>query len=85
MGRALEIRRTLISLRRYQGLTLICQRGCQKATAPVGGVTGAVGGLDVPRWGLGTQPSKLKNQVRDSCPEAQCPEVQCPDFNSGVA
>ncbi len=23
--------------------------------------------------GRGTQPSKLKNQVRDSCPEVQCP------------
>ena len=33
---------------------------------------------------VGTHPSKLLNQVRDNCPEAQCPEVQCPDFNSGV-
>ena len=33
---------------------------------------------------VGTHPSRLLNQVRDNCPEAQCPEVQCPDFNSGV-
>jgi hypothetical protein len=25
---------------------------------------------------LGTQSSKLKNQIRDSCPEAHCPAVQ---------
>jgi hypothetical protein len=35
-------------------------------------------------WGLGTQPSKLKHPVRDSCPEAQCPRVQCLAFNSGM-
>src|SRR6478736_4482259 len=36
------------------------------------------------RMGNGTQPSKLKNQVRDNCPEAQCSEVQCRRFGLGV-
>ena len=34
--------------------------------------------------GNGTQPSKLKNQVSDNCPEAQCSEVQCRRFGLGV-
>ena len=25
-------------------------------------------------WWYGTQPSKLKNQMRDNCPEVQCPD-----------
>ena len=35
--------------------------------------------LDVPDYpdeSLGTQLSKLRNQVSDNCPEAHCPEVQ---------
>ena len=58
------------------------------ATAPVGGEeTGAVkaGGSGHTEEGPGYPAcrSKLKNQVRNNCPEAQCPEVQCPDCNSG--
>ena len=34
-----------------------------------------VGGIGVP-LGVGTQTSKLRTQVRHSCPEAHCPEVQ---------
>ena len=60
----------------------------QTATAPVGGeATGAVkaGGSGYTEEGPGypARRSKLKNQVRNNCPEAQCPEVQCPDCNSG--
>jgi hypothetical protein len=32
--------------------------------------------VHVPRAGLGTLPYKLRNEARDSCPEAHCPEVQ---------
>ena len=34
--------------------------------------------MQVPRAGLGTLPSKLRNEARDSCLEAHCPEVHCP-------
>ena len=52
-------------------------------------MTGAVprlGALDDREEARGpARPSKLKNQVRDNCPEAQCPEVQCPMSCSPLA
>jgi len=70
----------------------VLQRDCPSLTArlskkrgPSWG-TGAVGGCRMYLKGnLSTLPSKLKNQVRDSCPEAHCPEVQCTDFNFWIS
>src|SRR6476660_573616 len=62
-------------------LLAVCPHGCRKRYGLSLGETEAVGrAFGVPRLGFGTQVSKLKNQVRDSCPEAQCPQVQCRRF-----
>ena len=49
-------------------------RPCGWAGVPIGGSTRPMGG-NVPDGAL-YYPSKLKSQVKDSCPEAQCPPVQ---------
>ena len=52
-----------------------------KATAPALETGAAALGLcamyrQMSGWGHGTKASKLKNQIRNSCPEARCPNVQ---------
>jgi hypothetical protein len=69
-------------------LPLLPARKVGKQVAPVGRKGPGPWGCGL--WaipvvvGRPARPSKLKNQARDSCPEAHCPEVQCPDFNTRV-
>jgi hypothetical protein len=74
--------------RQVAGAGLTSPRGVKKPDGPSlrRKKTEAVGGLcSVPDSGSRYPATayKPKNQVRDSCPEAQCPRVQCLDFNLG--
>jgi hypothetical protein len=60
---------------------MVCQHYCPKSDGPSLSNWGRCAGafamyLTVRTGSLGTQSSKLKNQIRDSCPEAHCPAVQ---------
>ena len=55
------------------GAALRSQHGCQKEDGPGLANRSRRQTLSVPGESLGTRPSNLKNQARDSCPEVQCP------------